>query len=148
MKSDRYTQCVLTVIAACLVWLCIMSSGSPLGAQTRQIALPNATVQPVVIVGTGTLDQAGTVTVNFVQSGSRVTTDPTVPVSMPYTTTKPLPVSLPYSLATPLPAVLTHSGADPLPVEIASVKKTGAWDPLRVSVEDAPVRRIPGNGSQ
>ena len=76
MNIDRYTKCVLTVIAACLMWLCFMSSGSPLGAQTRQITLPNATVQPVVIVGTGTLDQAGSVTVNFVQSGSRVTTDP------------------------------------------------------------------------
>ena len=146
MTIDRYTKCVLTVIAACLVWLCFMSSGSPLTAQTRQVAMPNATVQPVVIVGTGTLDQAGTVMVNFVQSGSRVTTDPTIPVALPYTAARPLPVSLPYTPATPMPAVLLN--ADPLPVEIASVKKARAWEPLRVSVEDAPVRRTPGNGSQ
>jgi hypothetical protein len=147
MTIDRYTKCVLTVIAACLVWLCLMSSGSPLAAQPRSAAIPNATVQPVVIVGTGRLDHSGTVTIDFVGSGSRATTDPTIPVAMPYTTAKPLPVSLPYSLATPLPAVLTPA-PEPLPVEITSVKRTGAWEPLRVSVDDAPVRRVPGNGSQ
>ena len=146
MTIDRYTKCVLTVIAACLVWLCLMSSGAALSAQPQVAAIPNATVQPVVIVGTGTLDQAGTVTINFMRSGSRVIADPTVPVALPYSPAKPLPVSLPYSLATPLPTMI--AGSDPLPVEIASVRKMRAWEPLRVSVEDAPVRRTPGNGSQ
>jgi hypothetical protein len=148
MNIDRYTKCVLTVIAACLVWLCFMSGGSPLQAQPRFGTLPNATVQPVVIVGTGTLDQAGTVTINYVESGRRVATDPTIPVALPYSSAKPLPVALPYSIGSPMPAMLTNSSGDPVPVEISSVKKAGGWEPLRVSVEDAPVRKTPGNGSQ
>jgi hypothetical protein len=148
MNIDRYTKCVLTVIAACLMWLCLMSSGSPLAAQPGSRTFANANVQPVILVGTGTLDQAGNVTVNFVQSGSRAGTDPTVPVSLPFTAARPLPVSLPYTAASPRPASLAYSAAAPLSVEIASVRKSGEWQPLRVSVEDAPVRRIPGNGSQ
>lgn len=36
MTSDRYTKAVLTVIAAALVWLCIVQTpiGSPVQAQT------------------------------------------------------------------------------------------------------------------
>ena len=149
MNIDRYTKVVLTVIAACLVWMCVMGSGSPLSAQPRSRTFANADVQPVVLVGTGTLDQAGTVTVNFVQHpGSRIATDPTVPVALPYTAEKPLPVGLPYSASKPIPALLTYSAHQPLPVEIASVKKTGEWDPIRASVEDAPLRRQPGIGRQ
>ena len=137
MNVDRYTKCVLTVIAACLLWLCAMGSGSPLSAQSRVRLFPNADVQPVILVGTGTLDPAGTVTVNFVpRADSRLATDPTVPVTLPYSIAKPLPVDLPYSS----PA--------PLPVEIASVKRTGDWEPLRASVEDAPTRKLPGGGKQ
>ena len=149
MHVDRYTKCVLTVIAACLLWICAMGSGLPLSAQPRSRTFPNANVQPVILVGTGTLDQAGTVTVNFVaQNGSRMATDPTVPVALPYSAAKPLAVSLPYSASAPIPAQLSYSPGAPLPVEIASVKKTGEWEPLRASVEDAPTRRQPGNGKQ
>jgi|SRR5687767_3949616 hypothetical protein len=137
MIVDRYTKCVLTVIAACLLWLCVMGSASPLSAQSRSRLFPNADVQPVILVGTGTLDQAGTVTVHFApQPGSRMATDPTVPVSLPYTASAPLPTQLSYSPSAPLA------------VEIASVKKTGDWEPLRASVEDAPTRRLPGGGKQ
>ena len=150
MTIDRYTKCVLTVIAGCLLWICVMGSGSSLLAQARSRTFPNADVQPVILVGTGKLDAAGTVTVNFVnQSGSRLAvTDPTVPVSLPYTTEKPLPVGLPFSASKPIPAMLTYSAREPLPVEIASVKKTGEWEPIRASVEDAPLRRQPGIGKQ
>lgn len=146
MNVDRYTKCVLTVIAACLLWMCVMGSGAPLAAQGGARLFTNANVQPVVLVGTGTLDQAGTVTVHFVQKpGSRLpATDPAVPVVLPYSAAKPLPVSFP----TPIPAQLSYSPGAPLPVEIASVKKTGDWEPLRASVEDAPTRRQPGNGKQ
>jgi hypothetical protein len=149
MNVDRYTKCVLTVIAACLLWICIMGSGSPLTAQTRQRPLTASNVQPVILVGTGSMDSAGTVTVNFVPApGAREATDPTVPVTLSYSATKPLPVSLPYSASKPIPAQLTYSPREPLPVEIASVKKTGEWEPLRASVEDAPLRRLPGIGRQ
>jgi hypothetical protein len=136
MSVDRYTKCVLTVIAGCLLWICVMGSGSPLSAQARSRTFPKADVQPVVLVGTGTLDEAGTVTVNFVPNGSRLATDPTVPVTLPYTAERPLPVGLPYT------------ASKPLSVEIASLKKTGDWEPIRVKVEDAPLRTQPGIGRQ
>lgn len=149
MTIDRYTKCVLTVIAGCLLWMCVMGSGAPLSAQPRQRALTATNVQPVILVGTGTMDAAGTVTVNFTsEPGARDVTDPTVPVALSYSATKPLPVSLPYSASRPLPALLTYSPREPLPVEIASVKKTGEWEPLRAAVEDAPLRRQPGMGKQ
>ena len=149
MNTDRYTKCVLTVIAACLLWMCVMGGGSPLAAQARSRTFPNADVQPVILVGTGTLDSSGTVTVNFVpQPGSRMATDPTVPVSLPYSAERPMPVGLSYSGSKPIPAVLTYSSRDPLPVEIAAVKKTGDWEPLRAKVEDAPLRLQPGIGRQ
>ena len=144
MMVDRYTKCVLTVIAACLVWICVMGSGLPVSAQVRQRPLPAANVQPVILVGTGTMDSAGAVTVNFVSDRGRDITELTIPVSA----AQPLPVSLPYSASRPLPAILSYSPRDPLPIEIASVKKTGEWEPLRAAVEDAPLRRQPGIGRQ
>jgi len=147
MMVDRYTKCVLTVIAACLVWICVMGSGLPVSAQARQrafTAAPAANVQPVILVGTGTMDSAGAVTVNFVSDRGRDITELTIPVSA----AQPLPVSLPYSASRPLPAILSYSPRDPLPIEIASVKKTGEWEPLRAAVEDAPLRRQPGIGRQ
>ena len=149
MTIDRYTKCVLTVIAGCLLWMCVMGSGSPLSAQQRQRPLTATNVQPVILVGTGTMDAAGTVSVNFASApGGRDATDPTVPVSLSYTAATPLPVSLPYSASKPLPAQLAYSPREPLPVEIASVKKTGEWEPLRAAVEDAPLRPRPGLGKQ
>ena len=134
MKVDRYTKTVLTVIAGCLLWICAMGAGPSLGAQPFRV-IPNANVQPVVIVGTGTLDQAGTVTISYVRPpDGRPRTDPTVPVSLPYT------------LADPMPARLTYSPDAPLAVEISAVKKTGEWEPIRAKVEDAPAKPKPGGG--
>jgi hypothetical protein len=139
---DRYTKAVLTVIAGCLLWICAMGAGVPLTAQRPSVqAMPNAAVQPVVIVGTGTLDQRGTVTVNFTPQGR---TDPTVPVQLPYSAAKPLPVSLPYTAASPMPAMLGYSANSPLAIEITAVKKVGEWEPVRVRVEDAPTKSRPG----
>ncbi len=135
MNVDRYTKAVLTVIAGCLLWICAMGAGLSLSAQ-RGSAVTNA-VQPVVVVGTGTLDQQGTVVVHYVRlPDGRMRTDPTVPVSLPYT-----PVN-------PMPARLTHSPAAPLAVEISAVKKTGEWEPIRVKVEDAPAKPKPGGGDR
>ena len=140
---DRYTKAVLTVIAGCLLWICAMGAGVSLTAQRTSVqTMPNATVQPVVIVGTGTLDQRGTVTVNFTQQGR---TDPTLAVQLPYTASNPLPASLPYTTAKPLPTQLPYNATSPLAIEIAAVKKTGDWEPVRVRVEDAPTKSRPGH---
>lgn len=149
MNVDRYTKLVLTVIAGCLLWMCVMGSGTSLAAQAPHQKILNTPVQPVVIVGTGTLDQAGMVTVNLTQqSGTQWRTDPTLPVSLPYTAEKPLAVSLPYTASRPMPSQLFYTPAAPLPVEIAAVRKTGEWEPLRAAVEDAPTRKRPGGGNE
>jgi hypothetical protein len=147
MTVDRYTKAVLTVIAGCLVWICAMGTGQALSAQSAQfLRIPNANVQPVVIVGTGTLDQQGTVTVSFIQQDGVRRTDPTLPVALPYTTARPLPVALPYTGSSPMPARLTNGSDAPIPVEISAVRKVGEWEPIRTSVEDAPARKKPGGG--
>jgi len=134
---DRYTKAVLTVIAGCLLWLCAMSIGSVASAQNAALGqIQKASVQPVVIVGTGTLNSEGAVTIRFERpaGGGSPRTDPT------------LPVTLPYTAANPLPSQLAYTAAAPLPIEIAAVRKTGTWEPLRASVEDAPARSRPGGG--
>jgi hypothetical protein len=141
MIVDRYTKAVLTVIAGCLVWICAMGAGVPVGAQPRPLRLDNiavqGTVQPVILVGTGTLDSRGALTIAYPRhQDGRDRTDPT------------LPVTLPYSDANPMPAQLFYSGAAPLPVEITAVKKVGEWEPLRAKVEDAPAKPKPGGGDR
>jgi len=137
MTTDRYTKAVLTVIAGCLLWICAMGTGIPLGAQARPLSLGNAavqsTVQPVILVGTGTLDPRGTLTIAYARhSDGREHTDPTIPVT------------LPYSELNPIPSRLFYTGAAPLPVEICAIKKVGEWEPLRAKVEDAPAKAKPG----
>jgi hypothetical protein len=145
MNTDRYTKAVLTVIAGCLLWMCAMGAGPSLAAQrAASLEIPNATVQPVVVVGTGTLSQDGTVIISYVrQPDGKQRTDPTLPVTLPYTAAKPLPVGLPYTVASPLPAQVLNL---PLPVEISAVKKTADWDPIRVHVEPAGLSAKPGIG--
>ena len=149
MTIDRYTKVVLTVIAGCLVWICAMGAGQVLSAQSPQfLRIPNANVQPVIIVGTGTLDQQGTVTVSYIQQDGVRRTDPTLPVALPYTAARPLPVALPYTGSSPMPARLTNGSDAPIPVEISAVRKVGEWEPIRTSVEDAPARKKPGGGGE
>jgi hypothetical protein len=131
MVVDRYTKTVLTVIAGCLLWLCAV--GTPATAHAQQTAtFQNTTgaAVPVVIVGTGTITRGGALSVTF--RGDR--SDPTVPVTLPYTPANPLPTQLPYT------------DASPMPTEVNSVRKGAHWEPLRVSVEDQPVRSTPGIG--
>ena len=146
MNVDRYTKAVLTVIAGCLLWICAMGAGPSVAAQpASSLKIPHASVQPVVIVGTGTLDQEGTVTVHYVrQPDGQWRTDPTVSVALPYTPAKPLPVGLPYTATSPMPSQLFYTGTAPLPVEISAIKKVGEWEPLRAKVEDAPAKPRPG----
>ena len=146
MSVDRYTKAVLTVIAGCLLWICAMGAGPSLAAQpAATLKIANASVQPVIIVGTGTLDQQGTVTVNYVrQHDGPARTDPSVPVTLSYTAAKPLPVALPYTASSPMPSQLFYTGAAPLPVEIAAIKKVGEWEPLRARVEEGTAKPRPG----
>ena len=135
MAVDRYTKTVLTVIAACLVWLC--AAGLPGTAHAQQsVTLPNNSVGggavPVVIVGTGTITRSGALSVTFRGDHS----DPTVPVTLPYTPEHPLPTQLPYT------------DVQPLPTEISSVRRGPHWEPLRVAVDDAALRSKPGPGRE
>jgi hypothetical protein len=150
MTVDRYTKAVLTVIAGCLLWICAMGAGPSLDAQSVSVRrIPNSSIQPVVIVGTGTLDQEGTVTVTFVKDrDGRPHTDPTLPILLPYTAAKPLPVSLPYTPTNPLPSLVLNGDDAPLPIEITGLRKPGKWDPLNVRVEDANARPRPGGGER
>jgi hypothetical protein len=150
MNVDRYTKAVLTVIAGCLLWICAMGAGPSLAAQTVATRrIPNSSIQPVIIVGTGTLDQEGTVTVNFVRyPEGRPHTDPTLPIQLPYTPAKPLPVSLPYTADKPMPSIVMNASDAPLPIEIQGLRKPAGWDPLRVHVEEAPAKPRPGGGQR
>jgi hypothetical protein len=138
MTVDRYTKTVLTVIAGCLLWMCVMGAGRPVAAQpsTLDMSLFKGVVQPVVLVGTGTMDRMGKIDVNFNGRASGQRTDPTLAVQLPYTDLKPLPVGLPYTAAAPIP------------VEISAVRKTGEWEPIRARVEDQPTRPRPGGGDR
>jgi hypothetical protein len=147
MSVDRYTKAVLTVIAGCLVWICAMGAAPRIAAQQATMGIAGP-VQPVVVVGTGSLDRAGRVVVNFTQQGGVQRTDPTLPVQLPYTPATPLPVGLPYNASSPMPAQLFYTKVEPLPVEIAAVKKAGEWEPIRASVEDAPAKVKPGGGGK
>jgi len=150
MTIDRYTRAVLTVIAACLVWICLMGApGTVLAQQTaHEIGPWSQSVQPVVLVGVGAMDAKGKVVVYFTPHNGAQWTDPTVPVHLPYSDKAPLPVSLPYSPSNPLPAHLTYSSTAPLPVEINGVKKSGDWEAIRTEVLPAPGRDKPGGGDR
>jgi hypothetical protein len=133
MTVDRYTKIVLTVIAACLLWLCAVGTPSTLYAQQHMtFQNGNGPAVPVVVVGAGTLTRDGVVTVLF--RGDR--TDPALPVTLPYTVANPLPMHLPYS------------PESPLAIEVSAVRKGANWEPLRVAVEDAPTRSKPGIGRE
>ena len=129
MTSDRYTKAVLTVIAASLVWLCVMHAGRTVRAQPSPLA--DGRAQPVVIVGWGTMDAQGRVTLTMGGDRRNPTTDPNLPVNV---------VGLP----APIDVRLEYSEARPLPVGISSIKRTTQWDPIRSSVEEEPVRSRPG----
>jgi len=130
MNTDRYTKAVLTVIAGCLLWICATGVAPRVEAQEARVRFPGP-VQPVVIVGTGSMDRAGNVDVTFTLDRGR-RTDPTVPVS------------LPYSPASPLPTHVINMAGAPVSVEIAAVKKPADWDPIRVKVEPVPLQAKPG----
>jgi len=133
MIVDRYTKGVLTVIAGCLLWMCAMWAPGTVQAQQGARELAGVLhAQPVVLVGTGTMDQQGKIVIYYSPHNGVQWTDPTVPVHA----ASPLPVSLPYTRS------------DALPVEIDGVKKTSEWDPIRTRVEPDAGRPKPGGGDR
>jgi len=145
VQVDRYTKIVLTVIAACLVWLCAMNTGRLVEA--RQLtAMPSTLpggVQPVVVVGWGSMDMTGKIALNLMGPEGNMHTDTALPVRAD----QPLHVDLPYTLANPLPARVTSTHDNPLPIEIAAIRKNATgWEPIRAEVEPAPTRGKPGGG--
>src|SRR3954464_169509 len=127
MSVDRYTKAMLTVIAGCLLWMCVMGAGPGLQAQRQRDRERDSEVipvdfkdiktvaQPVILVGTGTMDRQGNIDVTFNQQERGRRTDPTLSVRLPY------------------------SPLNPMAVEIAAVKKTGEWESLHTAVDDAPL---------
>ena len=130
MNVDRYTRAMLTVIAGCLVWMCVMGAGPGLQAQRRDRERDDSVpvdlreiktvAQPVILVGTGTMDRQGNIEVTFNQQERGRRTDSTLAVRLPYSPT------------------------NPMAVEISAVKKAGAWESLRTDVDDVPLRANPG----
>jgi hypothetical protein len=129
MRPDPYTKAVLTVIAGCLLWLCAMQTGRPLAAQ-QALTLEKAAPQPVVIVGWGTLDEQGRVSIERDRTGRR--TDPNLPVKL---------VSVP---AAPIDVRLNYTDKEPMPVGVTRIKPVGEWEPVRSAAEPEPTRPKPG----
>jgi hypothetical protein len=129
MRPDPYTKAVLTVIAGCLLWLCAMQTGRPLAAQ-QALTLEKAAPQPVVIVGWGTLDEQGRISIERDRTGRR--TDPNLPVKL---------VSVP---AAPIDVRLNYTDKEPMPVGVTRIKPVGEWEPVRSAAEPEPTRPKPG----
>lgn len=127
MRIDLYTRGVLTVIALCLLWICAGAFGAR--AQQKAPALASETPQPVVIVGWGTMDEDGRITIATAEGGLF---DPNLPVRVVGMPSRPLDVRLPYS------------DGVPMPVGITRIDQIGAWEPIRSVVEGEPVRPRPG----
>jgi len=126
---DAYTKAVLTIIAACLLWMCVTSAGPRVQAQQQYGPLP---AQPVVVVGWGRLNPsaAGGVEIAWADRARRIS-EASVPVH-PDNDQKFEPMRVRVEVPTPLP------------VSLESVKKTGAWDALRTSAEPDAGSRVPG----
>jgi hypothetical protein len=140
MVVDRYTKIVLTVIAVCLVYQCLLSMGNTIEARTQapsQSPLLKPTVTPVVIVGWGEMTRDGDVSV------FRDATLP-VPVKLPYSQQSPLSVAVESAPALP-PLRLAYDPRRPLPVAINGVRDTsGEWDAINSHVEPQAMGATPG----
>jgi hypothetical protein len=113
MNTDLYTKTVLTVIAMCLVWMCI-NGATP-------VARAQAGTQPTPVV---LVDEKGTPV--YTQQGLRVrlVNEQGVPMGTP----QGLRVSF---------------GNAPLPVSIRSLQQSGTWDPVYVRVLREPPTLAP-----
>lgn len=127
MRIDAYTKVVLTIIAACLVWICVTGTlFAPAAAQSPQAP------QEVVVVG--------------VRSPVAVVTPPRTALSVVYGSDVPLAVRPgPEWYAKPVPARVTAS--EPLPMRLIGVEreKGDRWDAIDVNVKEQPRKTSPGH---
>ena len=114
MRIDLYTKTVLTVIAACLVWMCVNGATPIVGAQT---ARPEPA--PVVLV-----DAKGTPI--YTADGLRVNIG-----------TKAMPVFVQNDA---MPVTVTNRA---LAVAVASIQRSTVWDPIQVHVMREPPTLMP-----
>jgi hypothetical protein len=114
MNTDLYTKAVLTVIAACLVWICLNSVTPTAMAQT-------AAGQPARVM---IVDERGNPL--YTAQGFRVNLG-----------TQPLPISV---SNTSLPVTIGNTS---LPVVVTSVERLGRWDPLEIRVLRDPPTLMP-----
>ena len=133
MKTDLYTKSVLTVMALCLVWMCVNGNTPVARAQAQAPAQPQAQPQaarppqptPVILVNERgqPIYTAQGLSVNLVNEKGT-----------PIYTTQGLRVNLG---AQPLPVVLSNTA--PLSVSVRSIQQGTAWDPILVYVlREAP----------
>jgi hypothetical protein len=111
MKTDLYTRIVLTVIAVCLVWLCVNSLTPSAAAQ--------ADTQKVVVVGWNS--------------------NP-LPVIIADAKGAPLmgPNGLHVSIGEQVVPITIANQAQPLPVTIRAIERAGPWQPISVDVLKTP----------
>jgi hypothetical protein len=114
MKIDWYTKTVLTVIAVCLVWMCVNGAMPTVGAQT---ARPEPT--PVVLV-----DAKGAPI--YAADGLRVNIG-----------TKGIPV---FVQNDSMPVTVTNRA---LAVAVAAIQRGTVWDPIQVHVMREPPTQMP-----
>ncbi len=114
MKIDWYTKTMLTLIAACLVWLCVNGITPVASAQ----APPRPT--PVILV-----DERGAPVVTA--QGLHVNLGP-----------NPLPITV-ANQALPLPVTVSQT----VPVAIRSIERGPSWQPIVVDVLKPPPTSMP-----
>ena len=123
MKTDVYTKAVLTVIAACLVWMCV----------TRQVPVASAQVQPQP--PSAQQQPAAPVRMILVDENNR-----------PIYTTQGLMVNF-GAVAAPVhvtnAAVPVQVTNPAVPVAVSAIQRAGTWDALQVRVLRDPPTLMP-----
>jgi hypothetical protein len=116
MRVDAYTKAVLTIIAACLLWMCVTGATlTPVAAQ----ALRDREPQEVILIG------------------SRA---PVPVVTPPRTSLVVRPGAEWYQ------EPLLVDAPRPLPTRLTGVERQGGrWDPLDVNVKEQPRKAAPGH---
>ena len=124
MNTDLYTKTVLTVIALCLVWMCVNGA---IPVARAQAELPKPT--PVVLVNEKgfPIYSAQGLRVNLVnEKGLQIYTPQGIRVNLG---------------SQPLPVTTANNG--PFPVSVRSIQQGSAWDPLHVRVLREPATLAP-----
>jgi hypothetical protein len=109
MKTDLYTKTVLTVIAACLMWICV-------NTLTPTVSAQKGAAQPMRVI---IVDEEGNPL--HTHQGFRVTLG-----------AEPLPITVTNTF---LPVMVGNSS---LGVTVRSIERAGSWDPLQVQVLKDP----------